>query len=57
MKRFFCIVCNKVKRVRQIPANVETPHAPKVEDRRGACKWHTEASATLDFNRKNRVSA
>jgi hypothetical protein len=46
MKRFYCTVCQKFKRVRQMPANVTTPNAPKPEDRKGQCKWHAGAGYT-----------
>lgn len=43
MKRFYCTVCKKFKRVRQMPSNVATPNANKVADRVGVCKWHVTA--------------
>ena len=46
MKRFYCTVCKKFKRVRQMPASVETPNAKEPIDRKGQCKWHAGAGYT-----------
>lgn len=40
MKRFYCTICKKVKRVRNIPSRITTPSAPKVKDRTGICDRH-----------------
>jgi len=40
MKRFFCTVCKKVKRVRKYPTNVVSVHADDVFARRGSCDKH-----------------
>ncbi len=40
MKRFYCTVCKRVKRVRRIPASVTTPNAEKVTERTGECVYH-----------------
>lgn len=52
MKRFYCTVCKKFKRVRVMPASVVTPHAPKPEDRKGVCKWHV--NVVVDYDKLNR---
>ena len=41
MKRFFCRVCNKVKRVQQWPALVDSVDSINVFDRIGECNWHS----------------
>jgi hypothetical protein len=40
MKRFYCKVCKKIKRVRHIPPNTVTPQAFKPTDRIGVCDHH-----------------
>lgn len=40
MKRFFCTVCRRVKRVQQLPRNVGEPEALHVQDRIGTCNKH-----------------
>jgi len=41
MKRFYCTVCKRIKRVRKYPANVVTPNAETVTNRVGSCSYHT----------------
>ncbi len=50
MKRFYCTICKKFKRVRNMPVNVKTPNAPKPEDRIGTCKWHVTGDVTYTRN-------
>ena len=40
MKRFYCTVCKRVKRVRRIPPSVLTPNAEIVTERTGECAYH-----------------
>lgn len=40
MKRFFCTICGKVKRVRKYPASVDDSTNEVVALRKGTCKWH-----------------
>jgi hypothetical protein len=40
MKRFYCTVCNKVKRVQRWPDNVQAYTSVNVFDRIGECNWH-----------------
>jgi len=40
MKRFYCKVCKRVKRVRRVPLTVDTPSAYAVTERVGMCSWH-----------------
>jgi len=40
MKRFYCTVCKRIKRVRKYPANVVTPNAETVTNRVGSCTYH-----------------
>jgi len=46
MKRFFCTVCGRVKRVRKYPTNVVSVHADDVYARRGSCDKHDAAKAS-----------
>ena len=41
MKRFYCTVCKRIKRVRALPANTQTPLADSPENRIGKCDYHT----------------
>ena len=41
MKRFFCTICNKIKRVQHLPHNVENAFATMPEERVGQCNRHT----------------
>jgi len=40
MKRFYCTICKRVKRVRKLPATMDTPQADKVVERTGVCNLH-----------------
>ena len=42
MKRFFCTVCKKVKRVQQWPIDVQAYSSVNVYDRMGTCNRHSE---------------
>lgn len=55
MKRFYCTICKKFKRVRQYPANIQNMDALRVQDRMGTCKWHNQASRS-DRNYEKKVS-
>jgi hypothetical protein len=41
MKRFYCTVCRKLKRVRQYPANTSSVSAEQPEERIGECARHS----------------
>jgi len=41
MKRFYCTICRKVKRVRRIPLDVMHPDAEDIYMRVGTCTRHT----------------
>ncbi len=43
MKRFYCTVSKKLKRVLQYPANVKDTSAKLPQDRVGECKWHANS--------------
>jgi len=45
MKRFFCSICRKVKRVRKYPSNVVSIHADDVYARVGTCSKHDNAKS------------
>lgn len=40
MRRFFCSVCNRPRRVKVMPSSVRRPDSEKVADRIGVCRWH-----------------
>lgn len=47
MKRFYCTICKKVKRVRKLPADAERhydgyPPHKNVESRTGTCTRHSD---------------
>lgn len=42
MKRFYCTICQRVKRVRVIPTSVKF-HGDDVRMREGTCSWHSTA--------------
>lgn len=50
MKRFYCTICQKVKRVRSLPDNVESEFAKNPIDRVGECKHHSNLNA-IAFDR------
>ena len=52
MKRFFCTICGKVKRVRSIPSNTRNPQHTNVMQRMGECDRHS-----AQFTPMNRVQA
>lgn len=61
MRRFFCKLCNKVKRVRKFPTFISNESAEKPTDRIGSCDWHsvrggTSHSALLNHKRKPHVN-
>lgn len=56
MKRFYCTICKKYKRVRQYPPSVVNPHETNPQHRTGVCKWHV--NVVVEYNKLNRkVSA
>jgi len=55
MKRFFCTICNKIRRARSLPVVMDTPNADKVTDRVGVCNRHTSnfnTSNVIQFHKK-----
>jgi hypothetical protein len=40
MKRFYCTVCKKVKRVQKFPADIQGEFNTLPEDRIGTCRRH-----------------
>lgn len=45
MKRFYCTICEKVKRVRSLPDNIESPTAKNPINRVGECNHHKLGNA------------
>ena len=41
MKRFFCVTCKSVKRVRTLPLEINDIYSNIPSDRIGRCDWHT----------------
>jgi len=57
MKRFFCTVCNKVKRVQKWPHNVVNADSGVVTQRVGSCNHHfTGARGTTSTTTSKQVS-
>lgn len=46
MKRFFCTICGRIKRVRKYPTNIARPNAEQPEERIGTCSKHTDEPVT-----------
>lgn len=40
MKRFYCTVCKRIKRVRKYPTNIENQYADDPTQRIGSCSRH-----------------
>lgn len=40
MKRFYCTICGRVKRVRKLPVTVRNDKAENPKDRKGKCDKH-----------------
>lgn len=47
MKRFYCTICKKVKRVRNLPSNVQTRTSEVVTERIGQCNRHISIGQRL----------
>lgn len=57
MKRFFCTVCKKVKRVRNVPQIIDTPNAVVPSDRIGQCDWHSMGRAYMKSSPKSGIKS
>jgi hypothetical protein len=58
MKRFFCTLCKRVRRVRVMPDDVVPTAADVVSDRRGTCRHHARGDASrAQVNHRGRVVA
>lgn len=61
MKRFFCTVCQRVKRVRVLPSNTQSVLAKSPNNRVGQCDRHLEPVAVgkteqmRSFAKKNNI--
>jgi len=52
LKRFYCTICKRVKRVRVIPDSV-TKYGDDVRMREGLCAWHTNSRFnSIEFKMK-----
>jgi len=40
MKRFYCTICKRARRVRKYPSDVINTQSENVTDRTGTCVWH-----------------
>ena len=40
MKRFYCTICDKVKRVQKLPYIINGADEVLAQDRIGECNWH-----------------
>jgi len=52
MKRFFCTVCGRVKRVRSYPQDITSVHSDNVLARVGTCSRHSLDSAPVLITQK-----
>lgn len=50
MKRFYCTVCKRIKRVRKMPRLIETPESENVYERVGECNRHSHAQYSDRYN-------
>lgn len=50
MKRFFCTTCNKIKRVRVLPSDIDNPTQKFVALRKGTCRWHDSYQTRVELN-------
>jgi hypothetical protein len=54
MKRFYCTICKKVKRVRQYPFSVENRDSENVTDRVGICTRHAFETSNRGYEKIRR---
>jgi hypothetical protein len=47
MKRFFCTICQRVKRVRNLPSNVVSVNSMTPTKREGTCDKHFNTPVTI----------
>ena len=47
MKRFYCTICKRIKRVRVYPVSVDHASSDDVMTRKGTCAWHHPSSTTF----------
>lgn len=45
MKRFYCTICRRIKRVRQYPSDITSQHSDVVGERIGTCARHSDTPA------------
>lgn len=56
MKRFFCVTCGRVKRVRTLPEEMITPiETIKITDRAGVCDHHNSGRPRREHQDRVRV--
>ena len=49
MKRFYCTICKRVKRVRVLPSSVDTHMSPNPANREGMCDRHFAPRTSYAF--------
>lgn len=47
MKRFYCTICQRVKRVRRMPDSIEQVNSDTPALRHGVCRWHSDPTFRL----------
>lgn len=47
MQRFYCTICQRVKRVQHLPASVIFPTSTSPRQRIGQCRWHGASSRVI----------
>ena len=50
MRRFFCTICGKMKRVQQWPRIVDDVNAMDPTRRVGQCNYHSDSSLRMRFS-------
>lgn len=56
MKRFYCVTCGRVKRVRTLPEEMLTPiETIKISERAGVCDYHAHHTPRRTYQDRVRV--
>jgi len=59
MKRFYCTICKKVKRVRNYPTLIEfSPEVPPTNpvNRFGECNFHSRQTQAAQYSRQRQLT-
>lgn len=50
MKRFYCTICKRIKRVRKYPADIQNQYSDSVGNRIGTCTRHIKSGQSEQIN-------